>query len=91
MRACAGHMSKCAAVVKSLYKDLNFGNPGNIAVSFDGSWHTRGHTSHIGVATVIEVFSGYVLDYVVLSNFCLGCECGPKPESPEYAEWKSKH
>lgn len=90
-RACTENLKKCAATAKELYTKLNFGNPGNIAVCFDGTWHTRGHTSHIGVATVIELFSGYVLDYVVLSNFCLGCECGPKPDSPGYAEWKATH
>lgn len=75
----------------SVYKDLNFGNPENIALSFDESWHTRGHTSHIGVASVAEVFSRYALDYVVLSNFSLCCKRGPKPDSPEYAERKSKY
>lgn len=90
-KACSENLAKCAAEVKQLYSDLNFGNPGNIAVCFDGSWHTRGHSSHIGVATVIELFTGYVLDYVVLSNFCLGCECGPQPDSPDYAAWKAQH
>lgn len=89
--ACTENMAKCATSVKNVYRSLNFGNAGNIAVSFDGTWHTRGHSSHIGVATVIELFSGYVLDYVVLSNFCLGCELGPKPGTPDYAHWKSQH
>lgn len=29
------------------YAELNLNNPGNIAVSYDGSWMTRGHSSHI--------------------------------------------
>ncbi|KAM7295256.1 hypothetical protein ISCGN_024761, partial [Ixodes scapularis] len=89
--ACKKTLTKCATAVKEVYEELNFGNPGNIAISFDGTWHTRGHSSRIGVATVIELFSGYVLDYVVLSNFCLGCECGPQPGNPEYDEWKARH
>lgn len=72
--------------MKGLYTELNFGSPGNVAVSFDGTWPTRGHSSRIGVAAVIELFSGYVLDDVVLSNFCLGCECGPDPNSDVYTE-----
>ncbi|XP_077493058.1 uncharacterized protein LOC144104115 [Amblyomma americanum] len=84
-------MSQCAQKVATLYEDLCFGHRGNIAVSYDGSWMTRGHSSHLCVGAVIELFSGYVLDYVVLSNFCLGCEVGPKPDSEGYAEWKATH
>lgn len=91
LNASAGVMTKCAAAVKSIYSELNFGNPGNIAVSFDGTWLTRGHLSHICVGTVIEIFSGYVLDFQVLSNFCLGCELGPKDDDPEYSEWRVRH
>ena len=36
-----------------------------ITVSFDGSWHKRGHTSMYGVAAVIDVLTGLVVDYVV--------------------------
>lgn len=84
-------MSECAGAVKTLCGNLNFGNPGDMAVSFDGAWMTRGHSSHIGVGSVIELFSGYVLDFVVLSNFCLGCEIGPKESDPAYQEWKDTH
>lgn len=87
-RAAESAMSECAEKVRTIYDDLCFGHRGNIAVSYDGTWKTRGHSSHIGVGTVIELFSGYVLDYVVLSNFCLGCEVGPKPSSEGYQEWK---
>lgn len=52
---------------------------------------TRGHSSHIGVGAVVELFTGYVLDYVVLSNFCLGCEVGPKPGSEFYEQWREAH
>ncbi|KAH9369087.1 hypothetical protein HPB48_016730 [Haemaphysalis longicornis] len=89
--ACEENLSKRGTAVKDLYTELNFESPGNVAVSFDGTWHTRRHSSRIGVAAVIELFSGYVLDYVVLSNFCLGCECGPDPNSDVYVEWKAQH
>lgn len=89
--ACKENLSKHATAVNDLYTELNFGTPGNLAVSFDCTWRTRRDSSRIGVAAVIELFSGYVLDYVVLSNFCLGCECGPDPNSVVYAEWKAQH
>lgn len=90
-RAAESAMSECANEVTAIYDDLCFGHRGNIAVSYDGTWMTRGHSSHIGVGSVIELFSGYVLDYVVLSNFCLGCEVGPKPSSDGYEEWRANH
>lgn len=84
-------MSQCGIAVAELYKGLCFGNSGNVAVSYDGSWKTRGHSSHICVGTVIELFTGCVLDFVVLSNFCLGCQLGPKESDPGYLQWKSGH
>ena len=50
----------------------------DVSVSFDGSWHRRGRCSHTGIATVIEVFSGLILDFITLSNYCLACELGQK-------------
>lgn len=80
-----------AQSVRELYDELELGNPGNIAVSNDDSWLTRGHSSHIGVGAVIELFTRVVIDYVVLSNFCAGCERGPKDDDPRYKAWKESH
>lgn len=90
-RAAEKVLKRSADSVRQLYRELNIDNPGNIAVSFDGSWMTRGHSSHIGVGAVIELFSGLVLDYVVYSNFCAGCERGPKDDDPSYPSWKESH
>lgn len=90
-RAAETLTTECAKSVRQLYSQLNFGNPGNVAVSYDGSWMTRGHSSHIGVGAVVELFTGLVLDYVVLSNFCAGCQRGPKVGDPSYEEWKASH
>ncbi|KAH7981469.1 hypothetical protein HPB49_024445 [Dermacentor silvarum] len=90
MEACAKVFSNSASAVKELYKVLNFGNTGNIAVCFDSTWITRGHLS-FDVGAVIELFSGYVLDFKVLSNFCLGCKHAPPKEDPGYSAWKENH
>lgn len=45
----------------------------NIDVSFDGTWLTRGQKSHVGVGFVIEVFTGTVIDFEVISNYCKTC------------------
>ena len=42
----------------------------DIAVSFDGTWLTRGFCSLYGIGAVIEVQSGLVIDFVVLSLYC---------------------
>ncbi len=65
----------------------------NIGVSFDGSWQRRGHSSHNGVACVIDLLTGLPIDYEVLSNFCLKCQLASEnPPAPgDYEEWKQNH
>jgi len=45
----------------------------DVAVSFDGTWAKRGHTSLLGVVFVISVDSGEALDFEVLSKHCKVC------------------
>lgn len=52
---------------------------------------TSGHASHIGVGTVIEFYTGLVVDCVVLSNYCHGCALGPKEGDDGYNDWKKAH
>jgi len=42
----------------------------NIPVSFDGTWHKRGHTSNHGAAAVICAVTGLVIDAHVMSLHC---------------------
>lgn len=50
----------------------------DVGVSFDGSWHTRGHRSKYGIAAVIEVITGHVLDYEILCSYCQNCSAKEK-------------
>lgn len=75
-----------AAAVKGIYTDMDLKFTKNITVIFYGTWMTRGHSSHIGVGAVTEFYSGLVLDFVVLSNYCHRCTLGPKPGDSEYDE-----
>ena len=62
--------------VKSVYEkdnDTTRNNMTDISVSFDGSWHTRCHTSLYGVGCVVELTTGLVIDFEVISKFCLSC------------------
>ena len=66
----------------------------NIAVSFDGTWAKRGHTSLFGIVFVISVDTGEVLDYHMFSKFCKSCSVweSKKDDDPfKYAEWKISH
>ena len=45
----------------------------NVDVTCDGTYLTRGYKSHIGIVAVIETETGFLLDFEVLSNFCLVC------------------
>ena len=46
----------------------------NIAVSYDGTWHTRGHSSKVGVVCAIDLLTGICIDYHVLSKYCQKCQ-----------------
>ena len=61
----------------------------DIGVSFDGSWQKRGHTSHNGMASVIDLMTGLPIDFEVLSNYCNKCKIAE--DKPADLEWKAQH
>lgn len=66
----------------------------DLAVSFDGTWHKRGHTSNYGVGCIIEIETGLVIDYHVLSKFCRKCamtKADLGEDSPEFNFWFEGH
>ena len=65
----------------------------DVAVSYDGTWHKRGHTSNHGVGVVISVDTGEVLDREVLSKVCKQCNArkGWDREGEKYKKWKAGH
>ncbi|GFV76490.1 uncharacterized protein TNCV_4727101 [Trichonephila clavipes] len=73
-------------------EEVSASGSNEICVSGDGTWKTRGHTSRIGVCSVIGDVTGKVIDVVVLSSYCKGCEKWRGPKSGHsYEEWKLKH
>ncbi|GFU62973.1 uncharacterized protein TNCV_28901 [Trichonephila clavipes] len=66
----------------------------DIAVSFDGTWLTRGHISQIGVGCVVDTLIGYVIEYEFMSKYCPTC-ISAKHELGEttakYDVWYSGH
>ncbi|GFT17863.1 uncharacterized protein TNCV_4910431 [Trichonephila clavipes] len=46
----------------------------DIDVTFDGTWLTRGHSSQIGVGCMIDLLTGFVMDFEIMSKRCIECE-----------------
>ena len=64
----------------------------DVAISFDGTWMKRGHKSMYGVACVIELQTGLVVDYHVMSKYCLLCSRNTlDTNSDEYKQWYNEH
>ncbi|GFY13465.1 uncharacterized protein TNCV_1803361 [Trichonephila clavipes] len=45
----------------------------DVSVSYDGTWQKRGHTSNLGLGIIIDILSGLVLDFEILSKYCHNC------------------
>ncbi|KAJ4445343.1 hypothetical protein ANN_07148 [Periplaneta americana] len=66
----------------------------DITVSYDGTWQKRGHTSNYGVGCVVDVFTGYVIDFEVMSKSCHKCSIYSKKlgaKSKAFKEWHDRH
>ncbi|GFU15936.1 uncharacterized protein TNCV_2368641 [Trichonephila clavipes] len=59
----------------------------DISVSFDGSWLTRGHTSLIGIACVIDILTGCVIDFEVMCKECRNCSEAKRALGESSAEY----
>lgn len=65
-------MVELAAIFSESVAKVKSSNEGvhDIAVSYDGTWAKRGHTSKLGVGVVIDVKTGLALDCHVMSTYC---------------------
>lgn len=67
-------------------------SPADIAVSVDGTWMKRGHTSNYGLSSVISIDTGKVLDVDVKSKYCHECATRKKlADENQEKEWQTKH
>ncbi|XP_044579109.1 uncharacterized protein LOC123261528 [Cotesia glomerata] len=69
-------------------------NPKHLTVSGDGTWKKRGFTSLFGVTTLIGKYSKKVIDTVVKSSFCQGCNLWKekkKSDPQAYQDWYEEH
>lgn len=65
----------------------------DVLISCDGTWQKRGFSSLFGAVFIITYETGKVIDYLVMSKHCSGCNHWEKRDklSDEYKEWKSHH
>ena len=60
----ANNLKQAHSIVHSKYDSICglCDGPRDITVSFDGTWHVKGHSSTVGACFVIDTLSGLVLD-----------------------------
>ena len=66
----------------------------NMNVSYEGSWLTRGFASKCGLGCVIDTYTGYVIDFEVLSKYCQVCVIAKHDldgDSPDFDRWLQSH
>ena len=73
--------------------EINGQKATKVALSMDGTWQKRGHSSKIGVVFAVSVRTGEVLDYEVKSLICKECSSHEHcdKQSPDYLAWKESH
>ena len=90
-------MSLAAAEVRDRPSAIESNIPGAFKcdVSFDATWHRRGHYSNQGFGAAIDVVTNKVLDYMLYQRVCNKCLSWPEerrsnhPE--EYSAFISEH
>ncbi|GFX91714.1 uncharacterized protein TNCV_3529131 [Trichonephila clavipes] len=63
-------------------------------VTFDGTWLTRGYSSQIGVGCVVDLLTGFVMDFEFMSKRCIECEHAKSDlgeNSAEFHVWYEGH
>ncbi|GFV36392.1 uncharacterized protein TNCV_2234391 [Trichonephila clavipes] len=66
----------------------------DVSVSYDDTWQKRGHTSNLGLGIIIDILSGLVLDFEVLSKYCHNCVVAGRDmgvDSAEFHIWQKGH
>lgn len=81
-------------VHQSLYPNSSTSSVIDILCSFDGSWQKRGFTSLFGIGFAIDVLTGLVIDYEVLSKYCHTCVITANDlgeDTPDFDIWHKSH
>ncbi|KAK3923748.1 Aspartyl/glutamyl-tRNA(Asn/Gln) amidotransferase subunit B [Frankliniella fusca] len=66
----------------------------DVDVSYDGTWQKKGFTSLYGIGFVIDIKTGLVIDYEILSKYCYACVLSERSlgeNSEEFNSWYEEH
>ena len=63
----------------------------DITVSYDGTWQKRGHTSLFGIGIVIDLLTGLVIDYEILSKYYSECNIAKRDLGQDSAKFFEGH
>ncbi|GBN79805.1 hypothetical protein AVEN_243360-1 [Araneus ventricosus] len=66
----------------------------DMTVSYDGAWQKRGHTSLYGIEIVVDILTGLVIDYEILSKYCPECTAAKRDfgeQSADFSIWYKAH
>ncbi|XP_076545772.1 uncharacterized protein LOC143305567 [Osmia lignaria lignaria] len=69
-------------------------DPTHLTVSGDGTWKKRGFSSLFGVTTLVGKYSKKVIDTVLKSSFCQGCNLWRHKKNEDvaaYNDWYEEH
>ncbi|GFX30305.1 uncharacterized protein TNCV_1964121 [Trichonephila clavipes] len=82
-----------ASMKKAVAEENINGTVNYVVLSGDGTWKARGHTSLIGVCTLIEADCGKVLDMKVMFSYCKECDSyrGRRKFGLKYSAFLAKH
>ena len=89
-------LARAASAIKAAYQDtdadVDIDDIVDIDCSFDGTWQKCGFMSLYGVGVVMDVLTGLVVDYEVLSLYCHTCVINKARKPPEeFRLWKQGH
>lgn len=58
--------------------------------TFDGTWLTCGHSSHISMGMAVEMENGLIVDMEIVSNYCWSCYVKEKKLNREkFRKWQA--
>ena len=88
-------LSRSAQAVREFYGQPDPTQVLDVCVCYDGSWQKRGFKSKNGFGAVVELQTGLVLDYAVVSKYCHACKLKAKKcggmETAAFQLWYRDH
>ncbi|KAK8721717.1 hypothetical protein OTU49_012530, partial [Cherax quadricarinatus] len=101
VESCKKILAESKDIIVQEYRKLNIvpDDAGilDIDVTYDGTWHTRGHHSNIGIGVAIDALTKLVVDYQIFSKYCNMCSFlenrlnSKKITNEKYEEFRKKH